>query len=116
MEDLKILALAEHLKVDVEEIYDEGCNEFSAVGTNIYKVLAEYEIEDELDTWQEDYIDEHILPEIPDYLRFYFNKDAFKRDMDNDYSVLAYYDGIVYDKCVLDGEGDKQWFYIYRVE
>lgn len=71
--------------------------------------------DDEADTyWDEDlenYIDECILPEIPERYRGYFDKAAFKSDceVDGRGHSLASYDGVENEVKI-----DDTWYYLYR--
>ena len=64
-----------------------------------------------LEIYKENYIEECILPEIPDNLQYYFNNEAWKRDakMDGRGHSLATYDGAEYEETV-----NNTTYYIYR--
>lgn len=70
--------------------------------------------DDEADTyWDEDlenYIDECVLPEIPERYRNYFDKVAFKDcEVDGRGHSLARYDGVENEVKI-----DDTWYYLYR--
>jgi len=103
-------ALADHLECDVDEIiheYDNNGHIYSH-GTDEYIVADDADC-DEL--WKESidsYIDDCVLPEIPEAYQSYFDNEAFFEacKMDGRAHSLATYDG------------DEHWiadFYIYRI-
>lgn len=66
--------------------------------------------------WEEEldhYIDDCVLPEIPEYLRNYFDEERWKDDARDDGRgwAIAKYDG---DEHVIEVDGE--WFYIYRID
>lgn len=76
-----------------------------------YLVLTDSEADDEWDSALDNYIDECILPEIPDHLQNYFDEEKWKQD--------AKYDGrgqslATYDGCEYDEEVNGTTYYIYR--
>lgn len=77
-----------------------------------YLVLDDSERETLWDESLENYIDECILPELPDAYRGYFDSDAWKRDAEHDGAghSLATYDGVEHE-AMIDGE----WYFVYRV-
>jgi hypothetical protein len=112
----KVRALSAHLDVNYDTIseckYDDNMFE-STDEPGEYLVLTESEREQAADEALENYIDECILPGVPESFRNYFDREAWKRDalMSDGYGhTLAYYDGNE-DECQIDGE----WYYIYRV-
>ena len=65
-------------------------------GSEEYSVMDESEAESAFDERMDDYIDECVLSEIPDHLHFYFDSEAFKRDVqlsDGRGPTMASYDG-----------------------
>ena len=109
-----VLALAAHLKVEPSEVeashYDDTM--LTCDGAE-YRVLTESERETAADESLESYIDECILAEVPNTLRQYFDRDAWKRD-----ALLS--DGYGHTLNGYDGEENELtvggvWFYIYRV-
>jgi hypothetical protein len=108
----KIRALADHLGINpalVEELSD---NRFEAQGSE-YLVVNDYEA-DEL--WEEDienFIDDCILPELPEQYQSYFDYEKFKRDakMDGRGHSLAKYDGM--ERENRDPETNELYF-IYK--
>jgi hypothetical protein len=106
----KIKALAQHLSIDPSEIVETSyC--FEADGGE-YLVLTDDEADEKWEESLDYYIEECILPELPDNLRNYFDDEKWKRD--------AKYDGRGYSLSSYDGEEieiniDGEWFYIYRI-
>ena len=104
----KIKALAKHLDCKKKEItqssYDEDTFEYEG---EEYLVLTDDEADVKLDQYLDSYIDDCVLPEIPECYRPYFDEEAFKEACESDgrgYS-LASYDG---------HENEQDGFYIYR--
>lgn len=111
----KIVALALHLEIDFEEAqrievssYDDCVFEY---GSEEYLVCTDSEADEKWDEYLDNYIEECVLPEIPEAYRNYFDEDAWKSDAENDgrgHSLNPY-----------DGSEDEQkvngtTYYIYR--
>lgn len=139
MENLRLNALALHLGVDVDELnicsYDDQIVEY---GNEEYLVVTDDEANDLWYAYLENYIDEVILPQLPEQYRFYFDREAWKSDAECDGRAhsLSHYDGnedeiLIYSYEMADGEtkftngGDEglsvdcvnldyETFYIYR--
>lgn len=135
MENLRINALALHFGIDADNLqistYDDYIVTF---GDQEYLVVTDDEGDD---LWENDlnnYIDECILPELPEMYRNYFDHASWKNDAryDGRAHLLATYDGCedeitvhqykisegndIYSDKLLDEhflEG-KETFYIYR--
>lgn len=80
-------------------------------GSEEYLVVDDSTTDDLWDQELENYIDECILPEVPESVRNYFDNEAWKRD--------AKYDGRAHSLARYDGnEGEEtvngETFYIYR--
>jgi len=88
----KARALAEHLGVDPSNVDEEGDNQFAATGQE-FMVLTDEEADEAQDESLENYIDECL--EIPENMKSYFDRDAWKRDarMDGRGHCLSSYDG-----------------------
>jgi len=111
----KIVALALHLEIDFEDAqnilvpsYDNCLLEY---GSQEYLVCTDSEADEKWDAELENYIDECILPEIPNAYRNYFDNDAWKSD--------AMHDGRGHALNRYNGSEDEQTvngttFYIYR--
>jgi len=111
----KIVALALHLQIDFEEAqeievssYDNCVLEY---GSEEYLVCTDSEADDKWNDDLDNYIDECILPEIPEMYRNYFDKYAWKLD--------AKQDGRGHSLSRYDGDEDEQTvlgttYYIYR--
>ena len=104
MTDTKIKALASFLDIDYEEAE-------SLINDGDYEVLTDSEADDRWDEELDLYIEECILPELPDFVSQYFDREAWKRD--------ARFDGRGHAISRYDGEENEQTIngetlYIYR--
>ena len=151
--DERVIALAQHLELDVDfeeedfaiqpdekltkeeiaevekekqEALDEAINDFRneldniiedynntySYGNGEYLVLTDSEADEEEDERLNNYLEECIMPEIPEHLQNYFDDEAWKRDarMDGRGQIISTYDGCEYEETV---EGTT--YYIYRV-
>ena len=107
----ELLALAEFLECDPEDISEES---YDYYGMTLFSYgSAEYAVADD-DTansaWDmslESYIDECIIPELPENMVNYFDNEAWKRD--------AQCDGRGLSLSPYDGEENAQGdYFIYR--
>ena len=108
--DDKIKALAQFLEIDPEDITEDKWGDYEAENGD-YKVLTDSEADAAWDEALESYIDDIILPEMPETFRYYFDNEAWKRDarIDGRGHSLNYYDGSEeYEE--VNGED----YYIYR--
>ena len=119
----KVIALAQFLNVNPSAIQapDEdrdACTAFTADGeVGEYLVLTDAEADRMCDEPLEQYIDDCIMPELPEAYRGYFDCKAWKRDAklsDGRGHTIASYDSEEHEEQVLTPEG-KVWFYIYKV-
>ena len=140
--DEKVIALAQHLGLNLEpdfqfvdeeateeeqeeqkaEAIKEVTDELDMIIENAwgeldyygetYLVLTDSEADDIEDERLNQYIEECIMPEIPERLQNYFDEEAWKRDarMDGRGHIISTYDGCEYEETV---EGTT--YYIYRV-
>lgn len=133
--DEKIIALAQHLELDLEinendfeneeekgkaiqNIIDELDNitnnygEVYSYGNGEYLVLTDEEADEKEDEQLDNYLEECIYPELPENLRYYFDDEAWKRDarMDGRGHMISTYDGAEYEEKV-----NNTWYYIYRI-
>ena len=140
--DERVIALAQHLDINLEPdfsnideeateeeqqeqrdeaIYEvtkeldnivEGYNNMFSYYNEDYYVLTDSEADDMEDDSLDNYINECIMPEIPEHLQNYFDEVAWKRDvrMDGRGHIISTYDGAEYEETV---EGTT--YYIYRV-
>lgn len=78
------------------------------VNNGEYLVLTDSEANEAWEASQESYIDDCVLPEIPEAYRAYFDKEAYLKDLsiDGRGSNLASYDG---------EENESGEYYIYRI-
>jgi hypothetical protein len=106
----EVLALAQYLGCDPEEISEEGNDRYS-IGNNEYLVCddatAEQYWDDELDM----YLDECVYPELPNNMVQYFDDEKWKRDVryDGRGHSLGHYDG-----CENEERINGTDYYIYR--
>ena len=128
MEDLKKLALAQHLYIGVKcvgdgtEFSNWGDCAFKAEGEE-YLVLTDDEAHDMSEEGFDKYLEEHL--KIPDSLKRYFDEDAWKTDarLRGRGEALALYDELEYEeiveyKTVVNGVEltEDVEFYIFRVD
>ena len=111
-EPAKVKALSEHLECDPSDITEEDSNRFGAHGRE-YLVVNDDEADELWDEDLDNYIDECL--EIPDSIRNYFDRDAWKRDakMDGRGHSLSRYDGEEHDVTV-EYDEESLTYYIYR--
>ena len=92
----KIQALAQHLGLDDEDKENimENADCFSYYNEE-YEVLTDEEADDRWEEELNNYIDECVYPEIPEYLRNYFNEERWKDDarIDGRGHAISRYDG-----------------------
>lgn len=95
MEELRKRALAQHLSIEDDCIEDEievsgydDCELEAEGGT--YLVLTDDEADDKWDESLNNYIEECVMPEIPDNLQNYFDDDAWKEDAKHDGRGIRY--------------------------
>jgi len=83
---------------------------FDAEGQELL-VCTESEREERWEDALDNYIEECILPEVPDELQCYFDEEAWKRDarLDGAANCLNHYDGTEHEYRI-----DGEWIYIYR--
>lgn len=106
----KVIAIARHCDVPVEDVTEEGDGRFSAAGGD-YLVFTDDEADGAWDDELDNYLDECIMPELSGNLANYFDRDAWKRDarMDGRGHALSRYDGCEYDETV-----NGETYYIFR--
>jgi len=105
-------ALAAHLRIDIDEVeettYDD--QSFEADGGE-YRVLTDCEADQAWSDSIDSYIEDCVLPEMPEHLQNYFDHDSFKRDCE--------FDGRGHSLNGYDGSEEEEringtWYYIYR--
>jgi len=103
-DNLKIIALMQELDEDYEEAKTLFDNED-------YLVLTEEEAGERWDEYLENYIEDCILPELPESLQNYFDNESFIKDckMDGRGHSLSSYDGNELEQVVVDTS-----YFIYR--
>lgn len=73
-------ALSQFLNCEIEEIEEGYADNYFEVNSEEYEVLTDSEADSRWDEEIESYINECILPEIPEQYQNYFDYEAFKRD------------------------------------
>ena len=115
--DPKIRALVHYLrdngnKISYEEVEEVTWSDdnFEANGCE-YMVLTDDEADQKWDEYLDSYLDECVLPELPESAQHYFDRESWKYDarMDGRGHSLSSYDG-----CEYDAEADGETYYIYR--
>ena len=100
----KILALMEHTG---EEYYE--CE--THLDLDNYRVYTDKEANDALDEALDEYCEEHILSQIPDYLRQYFDDEEWKDDNSSDRGhYLGQSDGDEHEETI-----NGNTYYIYKI-
>jgi hypothetical protein len=92
---------------EIDHLYD---NTFAIDGCE-YLVVTDEEANNLWDESLENYIEECILPEVPESFRPYFDNEKWKRDarFDGRGHSLSSYDGKEHDYSI-----DGETYYIYR--
>lgn len=124
----KVIALCHHL--DIEITYndnEEACGNQDEIdeisessyddsifgyGRKEFAVYTDPEADAACSDWLDDYIDECVLSQLPDGLRFYFNSELYKDDcigQDGRGHILSSYDGSENEETV-----NGVTYYIYR--
>lgn len=113
MEDVdRKIALMQLLSCSFDEIEDDSSdNTFSAKGGE-YLVLTDDEADEAWDESLQNYLDECILPELPENMRSYFDEEKWKDDarVDGRGHSLSSYDGDEDEESV-----DSTDYYIFRI-
>ena len=97
-----------------EEFCEEQLAEVEEIGEyeGDYLICTDDEAQDRFVQCLQDYIDDCIMPTIPESLRYYFDDEKWMRDaeIDGRGHTLASYDGEENEVIV-----DEETFYIYRI-
>lgn len=111
--ETRIKALAKHLECGIDDLsestYDEQVID---CGRQEYLVVTDDEANNIWDERLESYIDDCILPDLPDHLQSYFDSERWKVDAQMDgrgHSIASY------DSCEYDVEIDDETLYIFRL-
>ena len=100
----KILALMEHTGDEYSEC--ETC-----ISLDNYRVYTDREANDALDEALDEYCEEHILSQIPDYLQQYFDDEEWKSDNSSDRGhYLGQSDGDEHEETI-----NGSTYYIYKI-
>jgi len=111
----RMLALYEHLEGsysldDIEEVSGwSHCGMLTfSVGSREYAVATDDEADEAWDAALDNYLEECVYPELPDFAASYFDEEKWKRDarFDGRGHCISGYDGHEYD---------VREFFIYRV-
>lgn len=111
--DEQVTALAQFLGVDPELVSQVG-NEYEVDGDKeqaSYRVLTDREADEAWEEALDSYIDDCIMPELPETLANYFDDEKWKQDAryDGRGHALNYYDGTEEVETV-----DGTDYFIYR--
>ena len=110
----QVLALAKFLGVDPEEItesrYDSNTYQY---GREEYLVVDDSKADELWDESLDSYLEECVLPDLPDFARRYFDREAWKEDARHDGRghCLASYDGHEHEISI----SSMEYWYIYRI-
>lgn len=104
----KIKVLAEFLDCEINKIKESSHNDcLFELGNQEYYVYTDNEADQAWDESLENYIDECILPELPEAYQYYFDNELWKSD--------ARYDGRGHSLSAYDGnENEEGEYFIYR--
>lgn len=93
--DSKIVALAEYVDCDLSEIHVGIRDNVFTINDCDWLICTESEADEEWDASLDNYIEECVLPEIPEQYQGYFDSEKWKRDAQTDGRAhsLALYDG-----------------------
>ena len=85
------------------------------IGSMEFWILDESERDSAWDSYLDSYIDDCILPEMPESVRYYFDDEKWKRDarMDGCGHCLNGYDGVELE-AYAELDGSNAWRWIYR--
>ena len=112
MFDEQIQALAKHLNLDNEDLrmIEENGDHYS-FGNQEYLIVNDDDADQLWDEHLDHYIEDCILPEMPEHFRLYFDENKWKQDarIDGRAHSLASYDG---DENTVEINGTE--YYIYR--
>ena len=104
-------AVAELLECSVDDVVEGYGDNTFAVGSQEYRVLTDTEADEALDEALESILDDVILPDLDEALQCYFDRYAWKRDVQ--YAGRGHYlnhcNGVE-DEVQVNGE----WYYLYR--
>lgn len=112
-DERRLLALAEYLDCVPEDLAEEGSGPYGhgttyAYGRQEYAIMTEEEADAAWDESLNSYLDDCVLPELPETAQHYFDREAWKRD--------ARHDGRGHSLGSYDGdENDAREFLVYRL-
>ncbi len=92
----KARALAAELEIDADDISESSYDAKTfKVGQQEYLVCTEDEADEVWDEQLDSYLDECVLPELPENVQTYFDRESWKNDaqMDGRGHSIASYDG-----------------------
>lgn len=114
------IALLKHLKEQEQEesrnILDYEVSSYDDTlfecGNTQYMVLTDNEADEKWDEALDSYLDDCVLPDLPETARMYFDEEKWKNDarMDGRGHSLNYYDG-----CEWEYEVNGTDYFVYRM-
>ena len=122
----RMLALSIHFGVPIDQIEERdryGLGDEPSYRVEgqpgAYSVLTDDEANEIWEACLDSYLDDCILPKLPEFARSYFDEEAWKRDARYDgrgYSINSY-DGDEHEVRMPDScECSERWLYVYRVD
>lgn len=107
-EDLNLVDEISELEIETDEISINGDD---------LLILTDSEADDREEEELDNFIEECILPELPDCYQNYFDCDAWKRDahFDGRGHIIARYDGNENEERIEFEDGFQDWIYIYKM-
>lgn len=111
--ETRIKALAKHLECGIDDLNESSHDDQTIeCGKQEYLVVTDEEADDVWDERLESYIDECILPRLPEHVQMYFDNEKWKEDakMDGRGHSISSYDGGE-DEIEIDNE----MLYIFRL-
>lgn len=91
-------ALAEHLECSLDDIETNSYGTYEAMGEE-WRVMTEEEADEAWEEALDSYLDDCVLPELPETAQRYFDREAWKRDARHDGRghAIGHYDGYDHD-------------------
>lgn len=110
-EDDKAEGFESYVESNFTEIEEKADDDYIEVDGEEYYSLTDSEADDKFEEYLDNYIEDIILPDVPQHLRNYFDDERWKDDARDDGRghSLAHYDGHENEETI----GDET-FYIYR--
>lgn len=118
MEELRMKAFCEHFGCTEEEVevdnYNGCCFNYNDCE---YLILTDDEADEEEKERLDDYLENCLLPELPEWCHRYFDEEEWYKDNKgwDRPSWISSYDGEETEVSVKSEEGNSVYFYIYRI-